>query len=231
MARVVVSFLDVEAADAASHPSRRRGKMRKLLMVVVVAVLPFAARAQLQLGARIGYGLAMGDMGGDVGEPLAMSDFQSSQIPLQLDVLYSVNVSLAVGAYFSYGFGSVGDGMDEDCRAFGIDCTASTMRLGAQVQYAFSPGKQWSPWAGAGLGYEWNTVDAESDEFTFKGWEYLNLQGGADYKLNERFSAGPYVMLAIGQYDEAELFGESGDVPEKAMHSWLSFGIRGKFDL
>ena len=205
--------------------------MRKLLMVAVVAVLPFAARAQLQLGARIGYGLAMGDLGGDVGEPLAMSDFQSSQIPLQLDVAYRLSEKLAVGGYFSYGFGSVGDAMDEDCRAFGVDCTASSMRAGAQVLYAFSPGKQWNPWAGAGLGYEWNTVEAGSDEFVFKGWEYLNLQGGLDYKLSEQFSAGPYLMLAIGQYDEAEILGESGDVPEKAMHSWLSFGVRGRFDL
>lgn len=201
--------------------------MRKLLVIAAVAVFPFAAQAQLQLGARVGYGLAMGD----VGASIAMSDFQSGHVPLQLDVAYRVTNNVAVGGYFSYAFGFVGDGMDQDCTDFGVNCTASTTRAGAQVSYAFSPGQQWNPWAGAGIGYEWNTVDAGTDDFTFKGWEYLNLQGGFDYGVNEKFSAGPYVMLAIGQYDTAESGGRSVTVPDKSMHEWLSFGIRGKFDL
>jgi hypothetical protein len=201
--------------------------MRRLLMIAAVAVLPFAARAQLQLGARLGYGLALGDVGGSI----AMSDFQSSHVPLQLDVAYRVTNHVAVGGYFSYGFGFVGDGMNQDCTSFGVDCKASSTRVGAQASYAFSPGKQWNPWAGAGIGYEWNKIDAGTEDFTFKGWEYLNLQGGFDYRVNEQLSAGPWIMLAIGQYDTAENGGRSVTVPDKAMHQWLSFGVRGKYDL
>jgi hypothetical protein len=201
--------------------------MRKLLMVAAVAVLPFAALAQFQFGARVGYGLAMGDVGGQI----AMSDWQSSQIPLQLDAAFRVTKNFAVGMYASYAFGFVGNGMDQECKDFGVDCSASSRRVGAQVSYAFSPGQQWNPWAGAGAGYEWNTVNDGSEDFTFKGWEYLNLQGGADYKVSERFSAGPYVMLAIGKYDTAENEGRTVSVPDTAMHEWLSLGIRGKFDL
>ena len=87
------------------------------------------------------------------------------------------------------------------------------------------------PWIGAGIGYEWNKLDDGTEEATFKGCEFLNLQAGGDYKVSDQLSVGPYVMFALGQYDEVDDGGASVSIPDKKMHEWLSFGLRGKLDL
>ncbi len=199
--------------------------MRKLLMIggVMAAVLvPTASSAQLTLGARVGYGFAMGDVGGT----LSMSDWVKSQVPLQLDALVRLTPAFGVGGYFSYGFGQTGDACDFP----GADCTARVTRVGAQATWSFV-GMRFLPWIGAGIGYEWNKLDDGTEEATFKGWEYLNLQAGGDYKVSDQLSVGPYVMFALGQYDEVDDGGASVSIPDKKMHEWLSFGLRGKLDL
>jgi hypothetical protein len=202
-------------------------------MAAAFAVLPLAAQAQgFQLGARLGYAFGMGDVGGSV----AMSDWQSSNIPIQLDAMFRLNKNVAIGGYFSYAYGFVAGEASDACDADGADCSARTMRLGAQVTYAFDGKKTWVPWLGAGIGYEWNKITEEvggaSADVTVKGWEYLNLQGGADYKVNQGFSIGPYLMFSIGKYGTMEVEGAgSGDINDTAMHEWLSFGVRGTFNL
>jgi hypothetical protein len=219
--------------------------MRKLLVLAVTLVLslPTASRAQFMVGARLGYAPALGDAAKDAttGAALKMSDGVKSQIPLQLDAAYKVTKEVAVGAYFSYGIGQVGSAFKDSCAASGQSCSASSTRLGVQALYTFSGvNPQFVPWAGVGLGYEWGTYKGtgggQPDEsFTFKGWEFLNLQVGGDFPLGPQLSVGPYVMLSIAQYSDAEITSGgttfSGSISKKAVHEWLGFGIRGKFDL
>lgn len=190
--------------------------MRKLLMIAAVALLPFTANAQFSLGLRVGYAPAMGDYMKDS----AMSDGVKSQIPIQVDAMYKVTPAFAAGAYLSYGFAQ----LDSDC----TDCSATDLRIGVQGTYAFNTvSQQFVPWLGAGFGYEIASVDYGGASVDTSGFEFLNLQGGADYKVSDQFSVGPYVQFSIGQYSNVE----GTDIPEKAMHEWLGFGFRGKFDL
>jgi len=204
--------------------------MRKILMlgaVLAAVVVPTASQAQFTLGARVGYGLALGDVGGT----LAMSDWVKSQIPVQLDALYRVNPNIAVGAYFSYGFAQTGGPIADACDLAGADCSASIMRLGLEGTYSLAAMGPVAPWLGVGFGYEWNKLDDGTDSITFKGFEFVNLQVGGDFKVSPQISVGPYVMFSLGQYDSADVAGTSADITDKAMHEWLSFGVRGKFDL
>lgn len=220
--------------------------MRKLLVLGAVAVavlLPTASRAQFTLGARLGFAPAMGDAAKDAttGEAMKMSDGLKSQIPIQLDAAYRVTKDVAIGAYFAYGFGQVGSELDASCEANGQDCSTSDMRLGIQAFYSFTQvSPQFVPWMGVGFGYEWGKWEATGGGFadesaTFKGWEFLNLQLGGDYMLNPQFGIGPYIMFSIAQYSTAEFESGgltlSGDIEKKAVHEWLGFGVRGKFDL
>jgi outer membrane protein W len=219
--------------------------MRKLLMMAAVALLPLTAQAQFNLAFRVGYAPAMGD----AEEESPLSDLVKSQVPIQVDAMYTVVPDLAVGAYFSYGFGQVD--LDGACDIDGVDCSGRSVRLGLQAAYSFSEvSPTFIPWLGAGFGYEWATIKAEYGGFEGEdkadGFEFLNLQAGADFRVNEKFSVGPYMQFSIAQYSSYESsgdvvdpftgeylgrFSDSGSIENKGMHEWLGFGIRGKFDL
>lgn len=199
--------------------------MRKLLVLgsLVALLVPVASHAQVSLGLRIGFAPAMGDAAKD--SPL--KDMVKSQIPIQLDAMYKVTPAMSVGGYFSYGFAQMGDALDAACDAGGTSCSASNMRLGVQAAYAFNNvSQQFTPWAGAGIGYEWQTWDGASS-VTTSGFEFLNLQLGGDYKVSEQFAVGPYIQFSIAQYSDFE----GSSVADKGVHEWFGFGLRGKFDL
>lgn len=213
--------------------------MRKLVKLVALAALlvPAIASAQLSLGARVGYGFAMGkavdEEGGD------LSDGIKAQIPIQIDVGYRIMPELTIGGYFGAGYGIVGDAFSDECDANDIDCSARVLRLGLQLDYAFkNVSPTMTPWVGAGIGYEWATLKGEAGgeeaTTTYKGFEFLNLQGGVDWKVGQ-FSIGPFAMFSIGQYGkvdiETPLGDDSGDIENTAMHEWLQIGVRGRFDL
>ncbi len=199
--------------------------MRKFFVLgsLIALLVPTASHAQFQVGARLGYAPAMGDAVKDG----AMSDGVKSQIPLQLDAGYKLNKDVTVGLYFAYGIGQLAS----DVCPSGASCSASDIRVGAQALYTFNEVKAaLVPWAGVGLGYEQGSAKIEDFKTTFSGYE-LNLQAGGDYKVNEQFSVGPYVQLAVAQYGKAKVDGVSGDITDKALHQWLGFGVAGKFNL
>lgn len=220
--------------------------MHRLLLVALAAlVVPTVTPAQLQLGARLGYAIPMGDAFKDPsdGSKEKLSDEVKGAIPIQLDAAYKLSPHLAVGAYFAYGFGLVneskalGGGV---CDQSGVDCSAKTMRIGVQATWTMTYlSKTFVPWASAGAGWEWATLDIEASgltgSYTLSGPEFLNLQLGADYKVAEKASVGPYLGLALAQYSKAEVdipgFGSGEMDIDKTLHQWLGFGVRGTFDL
>jgi hypothetical protein len=211
------------------YSNKESNQMRKLLMAALVALLvPTASHAQFQLGLRLGYAPAMGD---EV-DGFALKETVKSQIPIQVDALYKFTPDFAAGAYLSYGFGQLNSDFADFCDFNGVDCSLRNLRFGVQGIYTFNQANaSMIPWVGAGFGYEWNTLKGSaggaSVEATESGFEFLNLQVGGDFKVNEQFAIGPYAQLSIGQYSNIE----GASIPEKAMHQWLGFGIRGKFDL
>jgi hypothetical protein len=182
-----------------------------------------------ELGARLGWGFPLGDASKDN----ALSDGISGQIPLQVDLGYRLNPQLFLGGYFMYGIAFV-----DECPS-GADCSASDVRLGAQVTYHFTPITEGNAgWIGGGLGYEWasSSVEAGGGESTvsFDGFEFFNIQGGYDFKVSDQFRVGPYGMFTLAQFSNASVevpgFGEQeGDIEEKGLHEWLFVGVKGSF--
>jgi hypothetical protein len=205
--------------------------MRKLLTSGVVAallVLPSAGRAQVTLGARLGFAPALGDaeQGSRLGETVA------SQVPIQLDALYRFTPALAAGVYLSYGFGQLGSAVSNDCKSTGASCSVRITRVGIEGTYAF-PGAELPlvPWAGLGVGYEWQRLKGEflgvPGAVTSSGVEFVNLQLGGDYRVGPQLAFGPYVLFSVGQYSSQD----GNEIVDKGIHEWLQFGVRGTFDL
>jgi len=203
--------------------------MRKLLLAVAavaVMAIPTVSKAQLQLGVRAGYGWTMGEVvaGSD------LSDGVKALIPLQVELNYKFMKNFALGGYFSYAFGTVGDAEQDFCDASGIDCSASGMRLGIQAIWDFSPGASFDPWIGIASGYEWLTLSEGDLDATFTGWEYVTLQAGADWMVSKGFGLGPFVSWGFGQYGSVDVEGlGSGDITDKGTHQLLQVGVRGLF--
>jgi hypothetical protein len=185
----------------------------------------------LDLGLRLGYGIPMGSSAKDV----KMSDHVDGQIPIWIDAGYRFTPNIMAGAYFSYGFMGL-----KDCPS-GADCSAHDMRLGLQGQYRIMPGEFVDPWVGVGIGLEWlgSSVSGggQTVSTTASGTEFLDLQGGADFKVADMLTVGPFLSLSLAQYNglstscPAGLQCADGDIHDKALHEWLILGVRGVFGI
>ncbi|HEY3252499.1 MAG TPA: hypothetical protein VGJ91_01075 [Polyangiaceae bacterium] len=176
------------------------------------------ADKKIRLGLRLGYAFALGNL--DKNDK--MSDGTKGQIPIWIDAGYMVTPNILVGLYGQYGFVQL-----KDC----TDCSAHDIRFGLQGQYHLAPAGSADPWLGLGFGYEWLGLSQGGASGTIKGFQFLNLQGGADFKVSDAFAVGPFVDFSLGQYSSISVEDQSADIPEKAMHEWLTLGVKGTFGL
>jgi hypothetical protein len=212
--------------------------MRKstILAVTLVALLaPAAASAQFTFGARLSYAIA----GGDEVKDVKLSDSISAMIPVQLEAGYNVTPDLNIGAFFSYGWASESSDVSDACDLIGADCGITGWRFGVQGIYSLSTvSPTWVPWFGLGVGYESLTLKieggGESATFTESGWEFANLQAGADYKAGN-MRIGPFLSYSFGQFGSYDAEGggqsESGDITDKGTHTYFTIGVRGTFGM
>ena len=189
------------------------------------------AGGRFVIGLRLGFALPIGDAVKD--NPLG--DYVSGVIPIWLDLGYMVTRNIMVGVYGQYGFGLTKSKFKDD---FGIPSAASTsasdIRFGAQAQYHLKPGESMNPWFGLGFGYEIGSATASlaGHEMTVsgRGFEYVNFQGGLDFKVNSLMGIGPFLSFSLGKYDSYKITQTgrsslSGDISETAMHEWLVLGV------
>jgi outer membrane protein W len=206
---------------------------------------PAAGEGKFVLGLRLGYALPMGATAeNNDGSSEKMTDGVSGHFPIWLDVGYMVSPDVMVGLYGQYAFGAVAGPLKTECdraSSAGISCSAADIRFGLQVQYHFSRPGQIDPWLGVGVGYELLKISisgaGQDGSTTAKGFEFANVQAGVDFKALHHFGVGPFVSFSLGQYDSTSNSGSiaeispGGDIPNPALHEWLTFGIRGAFTL
>jgi hypothetical protein len=201
--------------------------MRTLLLAALLA-LPAAAVARPELGLRLGYASASGE----ASTGTSMSEVAKSAVPIQLDALWRFGERFAAGLYSSYGFGQLSSSVSDQCGAAGASCSVSATRLGAEGIWTFTDvSPRYLPWLGAGIGYEWvregASIGSRSGVQHLSGWEYLNVQGGADVRVARKVAVGLYAQYAFGQYSRLD----GSTIQSKGFHQWLGAGLRGTYDL
>jgi len=209
----------------------------------------FAADSGLALGARVGYAIPMGKLGGTTAANASnhdLADNVSGMVPLWFDVGYRINPAIYLGGFFQYGFGSFNKDKNPACSQ-GLSCSAHDIAFGANLHYHILPDATFDPWLGAGLGYEILTENISGTAFgqnadgssTFKGLQFLLLEAGGDFRATPDLAIGPFLNFALGQYstwsNEGTAAGislnQSGDVTDSGTHEWLTLGIRGQYNL
>jgi hypothetical protein len=186
-----------------------------------------AARAQdlppgIELGARLGYGLPLGDVDthGTVGDPLG--ETIGHMVPIWIDAGYRLAPRWFAGLFFAFAPGSTGGALSRLCNSNGglayrdpalpDLCSVFDVRAGAEVHYHLAPGQLWDPWLGAGLGYEWLRVGFPHGETWASGFELVNLQVGLDVAVGTRVHLGPYAALTTAVYSWNDTLPSQGPV-------------------
>jgi opacity protein-like surface antigen len=215
------------------------------LLAVPPALGAEARGPGFELGARLGYAFAAGNVGAPPnGTDAALGDFVPGQWPLWLDAGYRFTGDLYLGAYFQYGIGVVNDDRQAGCRNANVDCSASDKRFGIMGRYQLPVAAPLSPWLGLGVGYEWGTfsvhqaiIGMSNTDSSWSGFEFANLQAGADYRLGAHAAIGPFVSLSFGQFQHIETTTVTGmtttttdeDLAKKSVHEWIMIGARMSF--
>jgi hypothetical protein len=208
------------------------------LLMLTAVVAPSAVRAQpatvtdrpgFDLGLRLGYAIPFGDIDGTSG----LAAQFSGGIPFVLEGGYRLNRTFTIGALFQYAVLSVKDN-GTGC-GNGVSCSGSVVRFGIEGIYNIPVASQALPWIGLATGYEWMNVDATAGGVTASqganGFEFLTLQGGADFRLAPQFGLGPFASFSFARYSSVTGGGVSTDITDPAVHEWLQIGVRGNFNL
>jgi hypothetical protein len=176
-----------------------------------------------------------------------MTNSFNGQLPLWLDAGYRISPELYVGGFLQFAVIFPVNNTTTGCGQMGVSCGGNDINAGIDVHYHFMPKTSFDPWVGVGVGYEWLNYSAsqgsQSAGTQLTGWQFVNFQLGGDYKIAPNVGIGPFVMLSLGQYDSYSFSGAaqaalqqvgaptSGDFTNKAMHEWLTFGVRGTYDI
>jgi len=191
-------------------------------------------RTGLQLALRTGYALPLGHATGVTSDD--MDDFFSGQVPFLFELGGKPTPQVFVGGYFGFGVGSTSGRTDQDCARSGFSCTSGTVRGGVEVIGYASPGEKWSPWFGYGIGYESSEIRMSGPDgnsaFTLSGPEFARLMLGVDYRFSKDFGLGLFVDFSLAEFTSAAASPPGGQnqslrIPDKGLHEWLAFGVRG----
>jgi hypothetical protein len=192
-----------------------------------------AIRIGFQTAIRTGYSLPLGKASGaDGGE---MSNLTGGQVPLMIDLGGKVVPNLFLGGYLGFAAGRAAGDTDDRCDREDYDCYTFSLRAGLQGHFQLLPHSSANPWIGYGIGYESLTLKQSGDDddgsVTNGGPEYARIMAGLDFRLSRTFGFGPFVDLSIGKYTRyrSDPPGEDdveGDIPQAALHEWLTLGAR-----
>jgi hypothetical protein len=231
------------------------GIMKRLCVMLCLAVVVlFAGRASAQqgvdpflkaappgppesgvsIGLSLGYGLPMGNVSGSQ----KMTDLYSGAMPLQLDVGWRFNPNLYLGGFFQYSFAFLSSAQNAACTANGwTSCSGGVMQFGADFVYTILPYATFAPYVGLGLGWEIASLSytsaSQSLSESVSGFQFARIIVGGDFRVGSAFRVGPFVNFSLGQFSSLSSpnSAANGSISDKAIHTWLQFGLKGTVDL
>ena len=182
----------------------------------------FAAAVQ------VGYAIPAGTTSGENDQASTFA----GQYAMVGEIGVRITSEVFIGAYAGYAIGDTGSRLERPCLR--RDCSASSARAGVAIRYRFFPALHVEPWVGYAAGYETANITladhTQSRSISYTGWEYAHLSLGLDYSDDALYAVGPVIDVGIGQYDHVDAEGSSGsagaDVSQKALHEWITIGVR-----
>lgn len=211
------------------------------VIALVVATPSVVAAAEspwpdtVEIGVRVGYAVPAGK----AAQQLPMRDALKAKVPLILEGGYRFRDRFYLGGYVEYAYGAGTPRSRLFCpqadpaqpRVTDTNCSMRDIRFGAMAAVHFAPHATVDPWLGFGMGYE--VLTRQENNTSVRGWEFLNLHGGADFALASDLVIGPFVSASFARYSlsawTTQYFEDTATIPDPATHVWISFGLRAAF--
>jgi hypothetical protein len=207
----------------------RIGMKRSFAVALAAAAVAIASPARADdTGFTLGLRASYASPRGDVVTASQLSDSVEGAIPLWFDLGYRFNKNIQVGGYFQYA-GAFGLSRVANCSELG-NCSSSSYRFGVEGIYTLIPDSSFGPWAGLGVGYEFLGTNVAGADRTVRGFEFLNLQLGFDWRATKSFSIGPFASWSLGRFGTSSSGGVATDFSDRSNHNWLQAGLKTSFN-
>jgi hypothetical protein len=188
-----------------------------------------------QLGARLGYALPTGQLGGG-GLSTHLSDLETASVPVGLDAGIRLSPKIYLGGTATWGPG-IASNQGGPCKASNVRCAQHDVQARAEARFYFAPDAENTGWFAVGVGWEVATfaqsVGSRSATSTLTGPIFPDLELGADLRTRSQLAIGPYVGLTVSTF-----FTDGVDpsvtqvptwVPNPSPHTWITLGVRGSY--
>jgi hypothetical protein len=191
------------------------------------------AAHRVELGLRLAYA----SPGGKAWEDSRLADYVKGAVRAQLDVSYALTPVLSGGAFLGAGLGAAGD--RASCEAAGVSCTLFVLDVGFQATARPLARAPVSPWVSLGVGVDLlsQNVSAGSESVTTSAYgPAVGASAGLDLAFGT-IALGPYIGYELGWYTSIDVSTENSstspdaEIDHKAMHRWLTLGVRGHYEL
>jgi hypothetical protein len=209
------------------------------------------ANTGLQVGVRTGYGGGTGI----VYSGLSVHEASGGAIPVIVDLGVRIVPQLYAGIYGSWA--NIFTKNNPVSCPGDLDCKTNQWRFGVEMDFHAIPSSKFDPYIGIGSGYEilHTSVNGAvglptavgmipataSAGIIDRGWEFVNLTGGFDVRINRGVGIGPFISGSLSEYgvhsgnQSASVGGmQVANMPvppvTHGLHELYFAGIRGTFN-
>ena len=186
---------------------------------------PVAAPSNaLEIGVATGYTQGVGPTGGGMQH---VEDLSRAGGAVELDAMYRINPTFAVGAYGTFSDYSTGDHISSNDDVFGATA-------GIQAAAHIRPDRSVDPWVSLGTGWRGMWLSPTSGKTTsLQGLEVARLRLGIDYRVNENVSISPVISGSLDMYvsQDSPMTTSYAEIADKKVNFIGFAGLAGRFDL
>jgi hypothetical protein len=198
---------------------------------------PMPVRRGLQLGARVGYALPVGRLGGDAsGASASISDLETAIVPVGVDAGVRLSPRVYVGGTGVWALGTAPHLRNNPCQQLGVSCSRQDAQVRGEARFYFAPDANVGGWAALGAGWELasfaQTVGARTTTATRTGPILPDMQLGFDMRHGTTAVAF-YFGVSLAMYLTRGVDPASAPVAtwieDRDVHVWVTFGMRGSY--
>jgi hypothetical protein len=178
----------------------------------------------LEIAVATGYTQGVGPIGGNTQH---VEDLSRAGGAVELDAMYRINSTFAVGAYGSFSKYATGDQISDQTDVFGATA-------GIQAAAHLRPERSVDPWVSVGSGWRGLWLSPQSGKNTsLQGLELARLRLGVDYRISEDVAISPVIGGSLNMFvsEDSPMTTKYTEISSKKANFVGFAGIAGRFDL